>query len=277
MTFELFSRNKQGWTEPSEVRPIHFPAGEAHLAIAEDNTETPEFAYVRGADPDDLMMLGMASDWAQQKGTKLTALMPYLPAARADRGTPFGARVYANLINALDLGQVVAFDIHSPIMQGLVKKLTVLDTAEVITRTVLNGTIDYAGVISPDEGSRERSGRIAKAAGLPLIRASKHRDFATGKLSGFSCEPLPDAEGRYLVVDDICDGGGTFLGLADVIGLDKSQLDLWVSHGVFSRGADRLKNSYGQVFTTDSHPGHNNPDVGAQVVELLPFLIEAAK
>jgi ribose-phosphate pyrophosphokinase len=276
MTIELFSDNAQGFVDVSTANVFHFPAGEAHINVNPDAHEKPRYAYVRGADADDLVALGMAADWAKQEGRELTALMPYLPAARADRGEPFGARVYANIINSLGLGQVVAFDIHSPIMQGLVKRLTVLDTAEVLTRTVLNGNIDYAGIISPDEGSRERSGRIAKAAGLPLIKASKHRDFNTGKLSGFSCEPLPDPEGRYLVVDDICDGGGTFRGLASVIGLEKEQLDLWVSHGVFSGKAGELKQSYGQVFTTDSHPGCRNPEVDAQVVELLPFLMEAA-
>jgi ribose-phosphate pyrophosphokinase len=277
MAIQIIARNKRGFLGDSHARQMHFPAGEAHLADTEDLVEVPEMAYIQGCDPDDLIMLAMASNYALTKGNGLTALMPYLPGARADRGTPFGAKVYADLINSMKLSQVVAFDPHSHIIEGLIKKLTILDTAEVLSRTILNGDIDYAGIISPDAGSRERSGRIAKTVGLPLIEASKHRDFVTGKLSGFSCEPLPDPKGRYLVVDDICDGGGTFLGLAKVIGLQPEQLDLWVSHGVFSKNSENLKTAYGKVFTTDSHPGHSNPDVNAEVVELLPFLLEAAQ
>lgn len=272
---QIIDRNKENFLVPSTARQMHFPAGEAHITNLEESS--PEMAFIQGCDPDDLIMLAMAADTATQKGKPFTALMPYLPGARADRGTPFGAKVYANMINAMNISQIVCFDPHSPIIVGLLKKVTILETVEVLKRTILNGTIDYTGIISPDEGSRERSGRIAAAVGLPMIKASKHRDFKTGKLSGFSCEELPDPKGRYLVVDDICDGGGTFVGLAETIGLPKEQLDLWVSHGVFSARSERLRTTYGQVFTTNSHPGHANPEVNAQVIDLLPFLLEAAQ
>ena len=99
--------------------------------------------------------------------------------------------------------------------------------------------------------------------GFDLDKAAfdrKVRDFATGKLSTFQCEDLPET-GRLLVVDDICDGGGTFMGLAQATGLPKERLDLWVSHGVFSRRAAQITSAYGCIFTTDSHPGHRNPDL----------------
>jgi ribose-phosphate pyrophosphokinase len=271
---QLIAKNKEGFITPSHATQMHFPAGEAHISQLEDLDETPVSAFIQGANPDDLIMLAMASDYANRMGGGLKALMPYLPGARADRGTPCGAEVYAHLINSMNLKEVICFDPHSPVITGLIHRLTILDTLEVLKRTVLNGSINYSGIISPDEGSRARSGRIADAVNLPLIKASKHRDFVTGKLSGFSCEALPDPDGRYLVVDDICDGGGTFIGLAEVLNIPKENLDLWVSHGVFSGKAARLKTAYGQVYTTNSHPGHDNPDVAAKVIDLLPFLME---
>lgn len=273
---QIIARNSEGFLIPSHANQMHFPAGEAHISQLEVLDETPFAAFIQGADSDDLMMLAMAADYANRTGGGLKALMPYLPGARADRGTPFGAEVYAHLINAMNLKEVICFDPHSPVMTGLIHRLTILDTVEVLKRTVLNGSNNYSGIISPDEGSRARSGRIADAVGLPLVKASKHRDFATGRLSGFSCEPLPDPDGRYLVVDDICDGGGTFIGLAEVLNIRRENLDLWVSHGVFSGKAARLKASYGQVYTTNSHHGHSNPEVGAHVIDLLPFLMEVS-
>lgn len=271
---ELIAKNKEGFLAPSQANQTHFPAGEAHLSQLEGLEEVPFAAFIQGAEADDLIMLAMAADYANRAGDGLKALMPYLPGARADRGVPFGAEVYARMINAMDLKEVICFDPHSPVITGLIHRLTILDTLEVLKRTVLNGSNNYSGIISPDEGSRARSGRIADAVNLPLIRASKHRDFATAKLSGFSCEELPDPDGRYLVVDDICDGGGTFLGLAEVLNIPKENLDLWVSHGVFNKKASRLKTAYENIFTTNSHQGNTNPEVNATVIDLLPFLLE---
>ena len=271
---ELIAKNKEGFLAPSQANQTHFPAGEAHLSQLEGLEEVPFAAFIQGAEADDLIMLAMASDYANRVGDGLKALMPYLPGARADRGVPFGAEVYARMINAMNLKEVICFDPHSPVITGLIHRLTILDTLEVLKRTVLNGSNNYSGIISPDEGSRARSGRIADAVNLPLIRASKHRDFVTAKLSGFSCEELPDPDGRYLVVDDICDGGGTFMGLAEILNIPKENLDLGVSHGVFNKKAGRLKTAYENIFTTNSHQGNTNPEVNATVIDLLPFLLE---
>ncbi len=61
--------------------------------------------------------------------------------------------------------------------------------------------------------------------------------------------------GKYLVVDDICDGGGTFLGLADKFWKQTSisTLDLYVTHGIFSKGVRELLRMYHNVYSTDSY------------------------
>jgi phosphoribosylpyrophosphate synthetase len=56
-------------------------------------------------------------------------------------------------------------------------------------------------------------------------------------------------------VDDICDGGGTFTGLAITMGLPRERVELLVSHGVFSKGAERLGQYYRLIHTTNSHVG----------------------
>lgn len=105
-----------------------------------------------------------------------------------------------------------------------------------------------------------------------MFRAEKHRNPDTGKLDGFSCEPLPET-GRFLVVDDICDGGGTFMGLAGSTGLPKERLGLWVSHGVFSGRAPQLAEHFGEIVTSDSYPAQN-PVEGLRTVPLTPYLTE---
>ncbi|WP_342025171.1 ribose-phosphate pyrophosphokinase [Arthrobacter citreus] len=267
-----FASVTPGFTVRSAATAMRFPAGEAHIKTDGARDETPLYLYLTGADANDYMSAAMWIDYAHQGGHQVSALIPYLPGARQDRGNPFGARVYANLINAMNADEVVCFDPHSPVMPAMVNNLRVVGAENVIARAVKKATSRYAGVICPDEGAKARTAVTAAALGLPLFHAAKHRDFTTGQLSGFTCEELPE-EGRFLVVDDICDGGGTFMGLAAATGLGPDRLDLWVSHGVFSGNAAQLTQAYGTIFTTDSHPGAANPDVGACITPLISHLI----
>jgi len=66
----------------------------------------------------------------------------------------------------------------------------------------------YTGIIAPDKGALNRAEALAHAFEVPLYIGGKTRDFETGKLTGFTMESLPEG-GKFLIVDDICDGGGT--------------------------------------------------------------------
>jgi ribose-phosphate pyrophosphokinase len=61
-----------------------------------------------------------------------------------------------------------------------------------------------------------------------------------------------------LIVDDICDGGGTFIGLAaELKNKNAGKLYLAVSHGIFSKGFDSLK-CFDKIFTTNSFKDFDN-------------------
>ena len=113
-------------------------------------------------------------------------------------------------------------------------------------------------IIVPDAGAYVRCREFDIMYGgfaTPMIQCEKHRDFATGNFTGFKMPPLPGV-GNYLIVDDICDGGGTFNLLAeeflkDPYGKD-STLELWVSHGIFSKGVKNLHPKISKIYTTDS-------------------------
>jgi ribose-phosphate pyrophosphokinase len=275
MGIKFLAKVEAGWQIISRLEVMKFPAGEVHIKIPENYAEVPVAAYVTGAELDDYMALAQWADIVHQQGEKAIAFIPYLPGARQDRGKPFGAKVYADLINAAGLDKVVCFDPHSHVMPELINNLEIVNSDHVLKTAVLGRSGypgDYVGVICPDEGAHERTERVAKTLNLPVFYAKKHRDFQTGKLTGFECEPVPET-GRLLVVDDICDGGGTFMGLADAINVDRERLTLWVSHGVFSGRANQLTEKYGQIYTTDSHPGATRADVGARVTPLLPYLM----
>lgn len=272
MAIEFFAQHPGGHVVLSAIEPFKFPGGEWHLRLPAE-PETPAYARVNGCTADDLVLLGLWADSAHQAGHRAIAHIPYLPAARADRGTPFGAKVYANMINAAGLDEVVVFDPHSPVAPSLVQNVRIVYSAEVLAEVLREaGEADsYRAVLAPDKGAVERASKAADALGLPLFTATKTRDFDTGKLTSFEVPQLPRS-GRVLVVDDICDGGGTFRGLATAAGIGRDRLALWVSHGIFSGAAGELTGHFAQIFTTDSHPGARRADVGAHVTELAPYL-----
>lgn len=241
----------------SESRIFKFPGAEMHIDFKP--VGHIQIAYVQGLTGDDLVSLAMwkdAIDRHPDQSLKTVLVMPYLPAARADRGTPLGAKVYADLINSMGFDKVICVDPHSDVAPALYERLTVVPLASLPFWASNRDTWD--GIIVPDLGARKRAEGVAEAlGGLPLYQATKHRDFATGELSGAYVEDDYPA-GRYLIVDDICDGGRTFFNLRERLETgEQFKYDLWVTHGIFSRGIETLAGprGYGSIFTTDSHFG----------------------
>jgi ribose-phosphate pyrophosphokinase len=240
---------------------MYFPAGEAHIKIAkeiENSGPLTQIARIDSADGNDLFTIAQWADACWRREEKTILLMPYLPGARADHSdfVPRGAEVYARFINEMMIDQVICFDPHSPVMPALLNNCTAIDSTRLVRQHIVGKDDDehpqrYQGIIAPDKGAIARARAVSDACHLPLYLAEKHRDKDTGKLSEFTCRGLPD-EGKLLVVDDICDGGGTFMGLAEATGLPMERLGLYVSHGVFSGNASNLFAYYDEIWTTDS-------------------------
>lgn len=276
MSIKFYTKSKRGWLMRGTVEAFTFPGGEPHIRESFDPGDVEyQIADVRGANSHDLITLAMWADYMWQRHEKNVLLLPYLPGARADRGAPGGARVYAEFINNMVVDQVITLDPHSEVMPGLLDELTVFPVSRIIKRELgaRGDTYDhpYVGVIAPDKGAHDRAANAARALGVPVYQAGKTRDFDTGKLTGFTCEALPES-GKLLVVDDICDGGGTFIGLAEATGLPHNRLDLWVTHGIFSKGIAELTYYFDHIYTTDSW-GTAETDENLTVFPVLPYLM----
>lgn len=189
---------------------------------------------------------------------ELSALIiPYFPAARQDRvmvkGEPLSVKVYADIINGLGFKKVIVFDAHSEVTPA------VLNNCEAITNHVfIKQVIEKIGVnvklISPDGGALKKIYKVSEfLGGAEVVECSKSRDVKTGKLTGFKVY-ADDLNGQdCLIVDDICDGGGTFIGLAEELKKKNAgKLYLAISHGIFSKGFDELEKCFTHIFTTNS-------------------------
>lgn len=267
-----------------------FPAGEPYAKF------TPDWTFNDGAPTLVTGSIRCAVDFLTFCETvravklhtdRVIAFIPYFPAARQDRVTQFptmnlSVGLYADIVNSLGLDRVFLLDPHSPVTPALVNNVRLIDVADLCVNACSLDMSEYlyaygyAGVIAPDAGAEKRAYEVAShyQMRVPAYTAGKHRDVSTGRLTGFSF----DAElepGRYLLVDDICDGGGTFAGLLSKIhekygdpALHK--FDLWVTHGVFSGNAKKNLKGFDRVITTDS------VHVGGEGYKVWPLMKELA-
>ncbi len=264
-----------------------FNGGEPHIKIKEDLTpiKKPIFSPLKPNEYqggvlittrirsfNDLGFLLVATDALRRIGIKkISLLLPYFPAARQDRvlvnGEALTVKIYSDIINNANYEQVFILDPHSEVTPALLHRVKVFDNHQLIKQAVAKET-DYC-LIAPDGGALKKVYKLAQFLGaidMPnledlaylkpqpsVIECSKIRDVKTGKLSGFKVF-ADDLQGKTCVlVDDICDGGGTFLGLAKKLkAKNAGKLILVVTHGIFSKGLEDLATVFDKIYCTDS-------------------------
>lgn len=178
---------------------------------------------------------------------KLT--MPYLPYGRQDKRTDnhstFGLTAFARLINVLGFCEVEVLDAHNNARAHRIKNLTDRSPRNFISDAYRESKSNL--ILFPDEGANKRYSAYKIGPG---IYAEKRRDQATGAIIGASV-PRPVKGKRVLIVDDICDGGATFVLMAAILkkGGAKS-VSLYVTHGIFSKGTGVLREAgIDRIFT----------------------------
>ncbi|WP_281227471.1 ribose-phosphate diphosphokinase [Flavobacterium aquiphilum] len=235
-----------------------FSGGEPHIKIEPNFDVTRKVTITHRLNSfNDLGLLCIAVDALRRMGVKDTELfIPYFPAARQDRvmvkGEPLSVKVYADIINGMQFNKVYVFDAHSEVTPALVNNCEVIPNHTFI-EAVVKAIGNDVKLISPDGGALKKIYKVSEfLGGVEVVECSKSRDVKTGRLSGFKVynDDLQGAD--CLIVDDICDGGGTFVGLAEELkNKNAGKLYLAVSHGIFNKGFEVL-DCFEKIFTTNS-------------------------
>jgi ribose-phosphate pyrophosphokinase len=257
----------------AKFEQFDYPAGELQVRLKLDQLEaiagaTEIHVTATLANGNDLIGLALLLDALHHvcRYAHVSLILPYLPYGRADRrftlGDCFGLRVFGSIIDGLACDQVVTIDAHSSIARGQIANLRNISPVPLIQGVV--DSLDHVAVLLPDEGAKRYH------ANFKVFQGSKQRDAKTGKLSGFVVPEIPHSVKNLLIVDDICDGGGTFLGLAEEVRNHgfTGRLYLYVTHGIFSKGLGDLRECFHHIYTTNTFPhGYNAP----QWLTVLPF------
>lgn len=239
-------------------KAFDFSGGEPHIHITERLVAgTKVMITLRPQNFRDFGLLLLAVDALKRMGiSHIELLVPYFPAARQDRlmvpGEPLSVKVYANLINAQNFQRVLIFDPHSEVTSALLNRALVMENHQFVKKCL--GRKKDLLLISPDGGALKKIYKVSQfLGGIPVIECSKIRDVKDGKLTGFTVY-TDDLKGKpCYIIDDICDGGGTFLGLAKKLKEKNSgPIYLIVSHGIFSKGFNDLEKEFEKIFSTNA-------------------------
>lgn len=255
------------------VSVIKFPGGEVNVninsgALAYDDIEVAGTNEVRIeariTSMDDVFALFLATDAIRRVyvGAQISLFLPYFPYARQDRvcnsGEALSAQVMGKLINSQDYASVIVVDPHSAVTPAVIDRCIVWDQFDVFKGIKADWPVWT--IVAPDQGALKKTEDFAKRVGAAgVISCTKNRELATGRITGMYVNAPGDmSKLNLLVLDDICDGGRTFIELAQV--LDSSvknaprSLELAVTHGIFSKGVDVLADQFERIYTTNSLP-----------------------
>lgn len=191
--------------------------------------------------------------------------IPYLPYARQDKKitneSTFAKHTMIKMIRSFYKGPIYSFDVHS-------KDDEIRNISPTIA--ISNAIVDFSPnyIVFPDIGAYNRYNKelnlYLKEKNINVIVLEKNRDQLTGTILGLQIDKnntsLPNAkiedDSKFLIVDDICDGGATFKSAANTIKTelnDKCEIGLYVSHGIYSKGLNPLiESGITKFYTTDS-------------------------
>lgn len=263
-----------------------FSGGELHVNIK----EFPHTVYdyvVKGwlQSSTDIMQFMMVNSALKNKypNAQSSIYIPYMPYARQDRvcsdGDAASFEVFSKMLGTIKANNIVTLDLHSDAGLDILTKCCPDSHIRVIPQThifknsnVLSTLLSNPNLmlVSPDKGAKQKTIDLALDSGISInhiVTGLKQRDAATGELSGFKYESPIAIDGMdLLIVDDICDGGGTFIGLANELlkGNPKS-ISLYVTHGIFSKGIKVFDNVIPNIYTTDSFKRHEFNNVSEHV------------
>jgi ribose-phosphate pyrophosphokinase len=227
---------------------------------------------------DNLMQLLICVDALKRASARrITAVIPYFGYARQDRKTdgrtPISAKLVANLISVAGADRVLTVDLHAGQIQGFFD----IPTDNLFGGPVMEDDIegrfngDKLMVVSPDVGGVVRARALAKRIGADLAIVDKRRPEA-GKSEVMNI--IGDVKGaRCIMVDDMCDSGGTLCNAAEAL---KEQgataVSAYVTHGVLSNNAvQRIEKSVLDELVMCDTIQPNTDALESESIRILPM------
>tara|TARA_B100001094_G_C18157511_1_gene787318 strand:- start:353 stop:1288 length:936 start_codon:yes stop_codon:yes gene_type:complete len=238
-----------------------FSDGEIHVEI-QDNVRGRDVFIIQSTcypSTDHIMEALIMVDACKRASAKrITLVLPYFGYARQERKsaprTPITAKLVADLYTVSGVDRVLVMELHTSAIQGFFDIPVDHLFSKPIFVSYFQGRDDLV-VVSPDAGGVERARAMAKYFNCGLAIVDKRRDRPNDSAV---MHVIGDVDGKNcLIVDDICDTGGSLCKAAKAL-TEKGALSVVaaISHGVLSGPAiERIESSVlSELVITDSIP-----------------------
>jgi len=257
---KLFSGTGSQYLAEAIAKKFGEPLGKVNIQRFSDGEIGVEFQEsIRGqfvfliqstfAPTDNLMELLLMIDAAKRASAyKVIAVMPYYGYARQDRKdrprVAIGSKLVANMLTAAGADRVVTMDLHAPQIQGYFDiPVDHLDSSAIFIPYIESLDLENLTFAAPDVGSANRIREIATYFECEMVICDKHRKRANEIASMVLIGDVADRD--VVLIDDICDTGGT---LAKSAGLIKERgarsVRAFCTHPVLSGKAyENIENS----------------------------------
>ncbi len=167
---------------------------------------------------------------------------------RFDKNQSFDLKIIADIINSCNFMDVEIFDPHSDVSLALIHNSYKKDSFEYIEK--IHEEIRNSIIVSPDAGAYKKCFEYGKQLNCEVVAAVKHRDLS-GKIELKFIGDVKDK--NCIIVDDLADGGYTFELLSkELKDQGANKVVLYVSHGYFTKGFDKLLETIDHIYCTNS-------------------------
>jgi ribose-phosphate pyrophosphokinase len=186
---------------------------------------------------------------------------PYFLGGRSDRKfgegqTNYLKNVICPIINSQKFNKVVVMDPHSDVLEACLDNFVKIGNFELVEFALDNINDKNVTLISPDAGAFKKIFDVATKFSIEnIITATKVRDMKTGNILHTDVPGIDQHNDvKYVIVDDICDGGRTFIEIAKTIHNVRptAKIYLVVTHGIFSAGFKSLFEYFECIYCTNS-------------------------
>lgn len=258
-----------------------FPDGEVQITLNEFSRKDNITVICRVTSAEDLFILCQINDILTRHGVEWNLKILYLMGMRMDRvmdfSRPFTLQIIANIIKQFSCNCISVLEAHSHRAYSM---LGASEYSYLMPEELVVGSIacsEKYNLVLPDEGAYKRIGNFLSQHKITAVVCQKKRDVETGQLLGFQVmnpEVVLNATKPLLIVDDLCDGGGTFCGIAAEIRKIRPdiKINICVTHMVNPKGIENLSKNFDHVWFTNSYRDWN--DFKAEYGKAIPTLPE---
>lgn len=214
---------------------------------------------------DDLQLIICANQALLEAGFKRVHLyVPYFIGARSDRkfgdgGINYLKQVICPLINTQQFASVTVLDPHSHCLEMGINNLHIETNSYFVGQALgfvpIEKETELVWLV-PDKGAVDKAYSVIKHIAFEghIVECTKKRDIKTGKIveTNIPSEVIFEDD-PCIIVDDICDGGYTFIELAKAAKKrGAGKMYLLVTHGIFSHGFEELAKYFDGIYCTNS-------------------------